>query len=1120
MKCPKCEHDNTAEAKFCEQCAAPLGRTCANCGSRVSPTARFCPQCSHPLNPVADDPRFASPRHYTPQHLTEKILTSRVALEGERKQVTVLFADIKSSMELLVDLDAEEGPKLLNAVLERMIEAVHRYEGTVSKILGDGLMALFGAPLAHEDHALRACYAALRMQETVTRFADEVHRSHGMPLTIRVGINSGDIVVRTIGNDLHMDYTVVGQTVHLASRMEQMAKPGSVLITGNTLQLVENYVSIKSVGPVPVKGLAEPVLIHEVTGAGIARTRLQAALGRGLTRFIGRDVELDGLRRAQELARGGRSQVVAIVGEAGVGKSRLVHEFVHSNNMAGWLVLEASSVSYGQATPYLPVIDLLKHYFKVTDHDSTRSIHEKVAGKVLALDASLLDVIPPVLDLLEALEEEHPFRSLDPAEHRQVTYQAIIRLLLAESRGQPVIAIFEDLHWHDSLSLGLLNALVVGAADARLLLMLSYRPHFKDEWRNRPNHHQLRLDPLVGENVAELLQVLLGSDANLATLKSFVTERASGNPFFAEEIVRALVDTGVLDGARGNYRLARPLSSVQVPPTVQAVLAARIDALPGAEKRLLQQAAVIGYDVPLALLHAISRLSEDELGGLIGNLQEAEFLYSAQLFPDLQYRFKHAFTHDVTYSGMLRDRRRDIHARVVSAIERLYADRLGEQVERLAHHTVRGDLKDKAVHYLRQAGVKAAARSALTDARAWFEQALQILKSLPENQPTMEQSFEILLELRSVLRQLGEVRQMLDHLRGAEALAERLKDDRRRGRVCATMTTVLSTVDELDEALDTGRRGVEIAERVGDPVLGVITRSCLEEAHYYRGEHEQVVEISIPNIATLPAEWAHEFFGLAVPPSVFGRAWLIMSLAELGRFAEAARYETEVLRIAEPTQHAHTIGWACLAASMPHLFKGDWEKARSLIEHWIYIPRTLDVAVLLPWAVASAAWALAQMGETDESLNRVRESEELFERQAASGIVGHRSWAYHAVSRAYLTLGRLDEARRLAHLSIESAQRQPGFRAHALRLLGDLAAHPEQFDAEGGAAHYRQALALAELHGMRPLAAHCHFGLGRLYDRMGRREPARESLNLATKMYRDMNMDFWLKQDVSAINSA
>ena len=403
MKCPSCEHENTAQAKFCEQCASPLARVCAHCGSDVSSTARFCPQCGRPLTPVADDPRFVSPTSYTPQHLADKILTARAALEGERKQVTVLFADIKGSMEVFADRDPEAAQKLFDPVLERMIEAVHRYEGTVNRVMGDGIMALFGAPIAHEDHAVRACYAALRMQETVTRYADEVQRSHGVPVTIRVGLNSGEIVVCAIGNDLHMDYTVVGQTANLAARLEQMAKPGSVLTTADTLQLAEGYIAMKPLGPVSVKGLANPVQIYEVTGAGAARTRLEVAAGRGLTRFVGRDIELEQLRRVQQLAGQGHGQVVAIVGEAGVGKSRLVREFVHSQHTADWLVLESKSASYGHATPYLPVIELLRDYFKINVHDSTQSIRERVTGRILALDASLQDAIPPLLDLLDSL---------------------------------------------------------------------------------------------------------------------------------------------------------------------------------------------------------------------------------------------------------------------------------------------------------------------------------------------------------------------------------------------------------------------------------------------------------------------------------------------------------------------------------------------------------------------------------------------------------------------------------------------------------------------------------------------------------------------------------------------
>jgi class 3 adenylate cyclase len=353
MKCSKCRHENRTGAKFCEECAAPLARACPNCGSQVSTTAKFCPECAHPTGLATEglaSARFTSPTSYTPKHLAQNILTSKAALEGERKQVTVLFADLKGSMELLAERDPEEARKLLDAVVGHMMEAVHHYEGTVNEVRGDGIMALFGDPLAHEDHAMRACYAALRMQEAVNRYADQVRRSDGVLVQIRVGLNSGEVVVRSIGSDLRMDYSAVGRTTHLAARMEQLAAPGSILLAPDTRHLVEGYVAVNSLGPVPVKGLADPVETYEVTGAGPARTRLQAAARRGLTRFVGRDAEMEQLGRMQQLAGDGHGQVVALVGEAGVGKSRLLYEFTHSRRLQGWLVLQAGSVSYGKAT--------------------------------------------------------------------------------------------------------------------------------------------------------------------------------------------------------------------------------------------------------------------------------------------------------------------------------------------------------------------------------------------------------------------------------------------------------------------------------------------------------------------------------------------------------------------------------------------------------------------------------------------------------------------------------------------------------------------------------------------------------------------------------------------------
>jgi class 3 adenylate cyclase len=554
-----------------------------------------------------------APLTYTPPYLAEKILTSRSALEGERKHVTVLFADLKGSTELIEGLDPEEARQLLDPALHVMMDAVHRYEGTVNQVLGDGIMALFGAPVAHEDHAVRACYTALAMQTAIRRYAEEVRRSHGLEMQARVGLNSGEVVVRAIDSSLHMDYSAVGQTTHLAARMEQLATPGSIRLTTATLRLVEGLVQVNALGPVPVRGLTEPIEVFELVGASTIRRRLQASAARGLTRFVGRQQELMALQRALEHAGAGHGQVVAMVGEAGQGKSRLAYEFIHSHHTQSWRMLESASVSYGKATPYFPVIDLLKRYCHIEEHDDSRTIRAKVTGQLLTLDEALQDTVPALLSLLDALPEDSPFLKLDPPQRRQRTFDALKRIFLRESQEQPLLLVFEDLHWIDHETQALLDNLVESLPTARLLLLVNYRPEYQHSWGSKTYYTQLRLDPLPPVSADKLLHALLGDDASLEPLKQLLIARTEGNPFFLEESVRTLVETGVLVGEPGAYHLRQALADIQVPATVQAVLAARIDHLPPEEKRLLQTAAVIGTEVPLTLLQTIAEPPEEVL---------------------------------------------------------------------------------------------------------------------------------------------------------------------------------------------------------------------------------------------------------------------------------------------------------------------------------------------------------------------------------------------------------------------------------------------------------------------------------------------------------------------------
>jgi len=1120
MQCAHCQHDNSPTARFCEECGQRLQMACPACGFAVAPAAKFCAECGQRLDsaapPIQAAETFSAPQAYTPRYLAEKILTSRHALEGERKQVTVLFADIKGSTELIEGLDPEEARRLLDPALHVMMDAIHRFEGTVNQVLGDGIMALFGAPIAHEDHALRACYAALAMQAAMQSYADEVRRGHGLALRIRVGLNSGEVVVRAIGNDLHMDYSAVGQTTHLAARMEQLAAPGSIMLAAPTLRLVEDLVRVNALGPIPVKGLSEPVEVCELLGASAVRRRLQATAARGLTRFVGRDTEIEALQQALARANAGHGQVVACVGEAGVGKSRLVYEVVHSHRTRDWLVLESASVSYGKATPYFPVIDLLKRYAHVEDHDDTRTVRARVTGQVLTLDERLQDAIPALLALLDALPDDSPFRQLDPPQRRQRTLEALKRLLLRESQVQPLLLVFEDLHWIDAETQALLDTLVDSLPTARLVLLVNYRPEYQHDWGNKTYYSQLRLDPLPPASADAFLQALLGHDPSLAPLKQLLIERTAGNPFFLEETVRTLVETQVLVGAPGAYRIARDLPTIQVPATVQAVLAARIDRLPLETKHLLQTAAVIGHEVPLVLLQAIADCSAEALHRSLTQLQGAEFLYETRLFPEREYTFKHALTHEVAYSSLLQERRRGLHARIVAAMEELYADRLTEQVERLAHHALRGEVWDKAVVYYRQAGTKAIAHSAYREAVTYFEQALGALQRLPERPDTQAQAIDLRLDLRSALWPLGEIERIFADLQEAAVLAGALGDQHRLGRVSAYLLAYFLQACDPDHALASGQRALAIAADLGDVGLTVSAQNSLGQIYCSLGDYPRAVECLQKNVACLRGELLHERFGQTGVFSAVSRSHLARNLAECGAFAEGRVPAEEGVRIAEGADHPYSRVVAYWAVGFRYLGKGDLHQAIPVLERALDLVQEAHIGLGVPWVAAPLGAAYALAGRTAEALPLL---EQAVEQGIAIRLMLDHALRVAWLSEAYLLAGRLDEAHTQARhaLDFSRAHQERGHEAYALRLLGESHARREPPEVEAAETHYHQALALAEELGMRPLQAHCHLGLGTLYTRTGQQEQAHAELSTAIALYRAMEMHFWLPQAEAAL---
>jgi class 3 adenylate cyclase/tetratricopeptide (TPR) repeat protein len=1078
MKCPSCQHDSPPEAKFCPQCGAPLARACASCGTPLPAAARFCPACAHPVGAAAET-RFGTPQSYTPKHLAERILTSKIGLQGERKQVTVLFADMKGSMEAVADRDPEDARDLLDPVLELMMEAVHRYDGTVNQVMGDGIMALFGAPVAHEDHAMRACYAALRMQEGMKRYAQDVHRTTGVPLHIRVGLNSGEVVVRSIASDLRMEYSALGQTVHLAARMEQMAMPGSTLMAPETLRLAEPFVVTRSLGLRPVKGLPNPIEVHELVGAGTGRSRLSASAGRGLTRFVGRQTEVAHLRRALERAGAGRGQVVAVVGDAGVGKSRLLYELTHSAAAEGWLILEGAAVSYGRATPYLPLVDLLRRYFGILDHDEASAVRRKVSERLHARDHALQASLPVFCALLDVPVDDPQWDALDPSQRRARTLEAIKRLILKESQSRPVLVVVEDLHWADLESQAVLDSLIDSVPAARILLVVDYRPEYEPPWSRKSYATFLRLDPLLPTTCDELLRHLLGGDVSLEATKHLVVERTEGNPFFLEESVRTLVETGTLSGARGAYRLSRPLDALQVPATVQAVLAARIDRLPIDAKRLLQSAAVIGKDVPFTLLRAIAELPDDDLRRDLTHLQAAEFLHETKLFPELELTFKHSLTHEMAYGSLLQDRRRSLHGAIVDAIEALHRDRLAEHVEQLAHHAVRGERWPEAVRYCREAGTKAFARSAHGAAVACFEQALAALEHRPRTRETIAQGIDLRLDLRYSLIPLAEFRRILDHLREAEALAQEIDDEPRLGLISAFLTSYFYLMGNLAQAIESGRRATTIAERRHDASLAAVASAYLAQAHYALGDYADAIAWSRRSFDAPAGDLIRRPFGMALEPSVYSRSVLVSSLAERGEFDEGRACAEEGVRIAEAVEHPYSLIFAYLALGRLRVRREEFHEARAVLEHALALCRSVPVPVLLPLVAAPLASAYASTGRVADALALL---EPLARPHDAAEFKFGRSAVLIALGDIHVRTGRIEDAITLGRAAIELCDElgARGHRAWASRLLGDAYAHRDPPGRRRAAQCYREAIALAGTLGMRPLEAQALAGLARL----------------------------------------
>ena len=932
MRCPQCRHDNPDGVKFCGECGARFESLCPRCGTGNPPANKFCYQCGQALaSPPTPAARFASPKSYTPPHLAEKILTSRTVLEGERKQVTVLFADVSGFTSISEQLDPEEVHQLMNRAFELMLGEVHRYEGTINQFLGDGIMALFGAPIAHEDHAQRAVHAALGMHRVLQGYGAELQRTQGIVFRVRLGLNTGLVVVASIGDNLRMDYTAVGDTTNLAARMLNLAEPGQIVIAEDTHKAVSGYFVIRPLGAQAIKGKAEPVNAYEVVRARGLRTRLEVGAERGLTPFVGREHELTLLQERWAEARAGRGQVISLMGEAGIGKSRLLLEFQRRlvDEPVTWLT--GRCISYGKEMAYLPIIDLLKHNFQVEEGDDDATIIAKIEGGMGALGAELQPAIPHIRYLLSVPPGDDNVLRLDAQQRRLKLFEALRAMMLQGGQRRPLVLVVEDLHWIDKTSEEVLLHLADSLPAARVLLLVTYRPGYQNPFGERTYTTRIGLRTLSDHDSLRLAAGMLAMAEFPPELRDLIVRKAEGNPFFLEEVLKSLLEVGALRQRDGRYVLTKHISEIYVPNTIQDVIMARIDRLEEVPKRALQLASVIGREFTVRLLERISDV-QAQLDRFLQELQVLEFIYERSFYPELAYMFKHALTHDVAYNSLLMQRRKELHRLIAMAIEELYAERLPESYEMLAYHYERGEVWEKALEYLVKAGQKAQQAYANSEALDHYSRALDICERLGEAvEPTT------------------------------------------RMTIYAGKGAVHFLLSEFRASVEAQQRLLEVSRQLGDRHKEAEALYQIGFGFCYAHEFEKALEFS-HQAQALAAEIGNQ--------NILASSLFVIALvhAATGKLDEVSHGIDEALRVSRDAGEKGSEGFNLLLLGQLRNWQGEYEQALQCLEQGFTIGQAHDIQLIMVWSLWHGGLTHGGKGEYAAALAALQEALTLSDR--------------------------------------------------------------------------------------------------------------------------------------------
>jgi len=1116
MKCPRCNFGNPEGIKFCGGCGTRLERICPKCNSPNPSEFSFCGECGHNLSLPSEpssrdlciDDKLAKIQRYLPKGLTEKILAQRDRIEGERKQVTVMFCDMEGFTPLSERLGPEEAYSVMDQVYEILIHKVHDFEGTVNEMTGDGIIALFGAPIALEDAPQRAIRSALAIHREMAKFSDRIKQEgKGIPpLKMRIGIHTGPVVVGTLGNDLRVEFKAVGDTVNLASRMQDLAEPGTTYVSENTYRLAEGLFRFEALGQKEVKGRKEPVNVYCAIAPSTRRTRFDVSAERGLTPFVGRERELELLLDGFERSKGGRGQAFSIIAEAGVGKSRLLYEFRKAVANEDATFLEGRCLSYSRGVSYHPVIDILKSNFDIEEGDGDFEVTEKVTGGLKALGTDEGSTLPYLLELLSVKDSGIDRIPLSPEARKSRILEALKRIVLKGSEIRPLIMAYEDLHWIDKSSEESLKDLLDSISGARVFLIFTYRPEFVHTWGGRSYHNQVNLSRLSNRESVTMVSHLLGTVELDKDLERLILEKTEGVPFFIEELISSLKDQRIIEKKNNRYHLAKDIKDVTVPSTIQDVIMARVDSLPEGAKGLLQTGSVAGREFSHDLLKRVTELLEEELLSHLSVLRDSELLYERGIYPQSAYVFKHALTQEVAYNSLLRKRRRELHEKIGKALEQVYADRLEEVCEMLAYHSLQGEDWEPAYRYSREAGLKAYSHSAYEQAQRYFEDALDALKKLPRERARVEQEIDLRFNMRSPLVALGRHEEWGEWVRGAEPLAREIDDDVRLSNVLNYLSSLHWINGQLRKAIELGEKALTLAERAGHFSYQIATMLHLGIYFFCIGDYPKQIEIHQEVRKRLTGEAAFQQHGLASLPGAWSRSNLVLGMAELGNFDKIEEIGHEAREIAEQVENALTLVVVCDFLAMAYLRLGKVEPALPLLEKGHELCRFSEVQSLYSYTAGSLGYAYLLANEPERALTVLEEGANAENLQASF-------WPVHALTvlaDAYRATGEIALATETVSRALKLAdeREERGFEGWAILVMAGI--HADAGRLEEAVQWYRRGLQQASDLTMRPLIAHCHKGLGNVCLRIGDEKESRSETKMALEMYRSMGMTYWL----------